>query len=114
MKRPLTITIIGWLFIVSGVVGIIYHAKELKEIFTKSDVVWILIVRLLAIVGGVFAFRGANWARWLLVVWIGFHVILSFYHTPLELVMHGVLMVAISIGLFHRKANAYFKLKNGQ
>ena len=29
-KRPLSITIIGWLFIATGVVGIAYHATELK------------------------------------------------------------------------------------
>src|SRR5688572_21812893 len=90
MKRPLSVTLISYLFIISGVVGIIYHASELKEIATRRDVIWVLTVRLLAVVGGIYALRGATWARWLLVAWIVYHVILSFYHSTAELAMHAV------------------------
>jgi hypothetical protein len=112
MKRPLSVTLISYLFIVSGLVGIIYHASELKEIATRREVIWVLSVRLLAIVGGIYALRGATWARWLLVAWIGYHVILSFYHSTAELTMHAILTVVVLIALFHKRANAYFAGKN--
>src|SRR6187549_1449514 len=111
MKRPLSVTLISYLFIIAGAAGIIYHASELKEIATRPDVILVLAVRLLAIVGGLYTLRGANWARWLLVAWIVYHVILSFYHSTAELAMHFVLSIVVIISLFHPKANAYFKKK---
>jgi hypothetical protein len=112
MNRPLSVTLISYLFIVSGVTGIIYHASEFKDIFTERDALWVLAVRLLAIVGGIFTLRGANWARWLLVVWIVYHVAISFYHSIEEVVMHAVITVVVVIGLFHKKAKLYFLGKN--
>jgi hypothetical protein len=108
MKRPLSVTLISYLFILAGAAGIFYHASELKEIATRREVIWVLVVRLLAIIGGVFALRGANWARWLLVAWIVYHVILSFYHSTAELAMHVALTVVVLIALFYKRANAYF------
>lgn len=112
MKRPLSVTLISYLFIAAGTAGIIYHASELREIATRSEVIWVLTVRLLAIVGGLYALRGANWARWLLVAWIVYHVILSFYHSAAELVMHAALTVVVLIALFYKAANEYFVGKN--
>ena len=112
MKRPLSVTLISYLFIIAGAAGIIYHASELKEIVNRPEVIWVLAVRLLAIVGGVFALRGANWARWLLVAWIGYHVILSFYHSTAELAMHAALTVVVLTALFYKAANAYFAGKS--
>ena len=42
MKRPLAVTIIGWLYIVVGAIGFVYHIREL----TAEP--WIEPVRLLA------------------------------------------------------------------
>ena len=112
MNRPLSVTLISYLFIVSGATGIIYHASEFEEILTERDALWVLAVRLLAIIGGVFALRGANWARWLLVAWIVYHVIISFYHSTSEVVMHAVLTVVVVIALFHKKANLFFSGRN--
>jgi hypothetical protein len=110
MRRPLSVTLISFLFIAAGAVGIIYHASELKDI-TSLEVVSVLFIRILAIVGGVFVLRAQNWARWLLVAWIIYHVILSFFHPPAELIMHAVLAVIVVMALFHPKANAYFRKK---
>jgi hypothetical protein len=110
-KRPIAVTLISFLFIAAGAMGIIYHAAELKEIATNPEVILILAVRVLAIVGGVFALRGANWARWLLVAWIFYHVIISFYHTAAEVIMHAVIMIITIVALFHPEANAYFRRK---
>lgn len=109
MNRPLSVTLISYLFIASGVMGIIYHASELTEIVTRPEEIWVLLIRLLAILGGVFTLRGANWARWLLVAWIIYHTFLSFFHTAGELAMHAGLTIVVILALFHPKANAYFQ-----
>jgi hypothetical protein len=108
--RPLSVTLISYLFIAAGVIGILYHAPELKDI-AMPEVSLVLFVRMLAIIGGIFTLRGANWARLLLVTWIIYHVILSFYHSSAELIMHFILSIVVVISLFHPKANGYFKRK---
>jgi len=65
-KRPRSITVVSWIFIVSGLIGLLYHITELKaQQRFENGMVWICFVRLLAVVGGVFMLRGINWARWL-------------------------------------------------
>ncbi len=53
MKRPWSVTLMSCVFIVAGVVGFIYHAGDLKSISSDLEPLWILVVRLLAIIGGV-------------------------------------------------------------
>lgn len=109
-KRPLSVTIIGWLFIAAGTVGLVYHAKEFKtgHLFDK-EAVWVCAVRALAIIGGVFVLRGRNWARWLLILWMAYHVVLSAYHPVSELIMHALLMVVVAYLLLRPKASVYFR-----
>lgn len=106
-KRPLSVALIAWLFIVAGTVGIVYHATEFRVL--DSDLLWALFVRLLAIVGGVFALRGANWARWLLLVWIAYHVVLSVFHPLPELAAHTVLCAVVAYVLFRPQSSVYFR-----
>lgn len=109
-KRPLSITVISWIFIVSGVIGLLYHATEFKvQQPFEYEVVWICFVRFLAILGGVLILRGINWARWLSIVWIAFHVILSAFHSLFELVAHSLLFAVFSYFLFRPQASVYFK-----
>ena len=108
-KRPLPVILLSCLFIVAGAIGIAYHSSELKELGAAPDLIWVLVVRLLAIVGGVFALRGANWARWLLLAWIGYHVVLSWFHPLSELIMHVVLLIVVVYIFFRPKASAYFR-----
>jgi uncharacterized membrane protein len=102
------VTIIGCIFIAVGVVGLVYHAGEIRTA-RPAEYIPICFVRLLAVVGGVFLLRGHNWARWLLVAWMAFHVALSVMHTPVELIMHAVLLVVIAFFLFRPKVSAYFR-----
>ena len=69
----------------------------------------VFIVRLIAILCGVFLLRGSNWARWLLLVWIAYHVILSVFHSPSELLMHSFLFAVVAYFLFRPQASAYFR-----
>lgn len=109
-KRPLSVTIIGCIFIAAGVIGFAYHVTEFKTLRPfPHEIVWAAGVRLLAILGGVFVLRRHNWARWLLVAWISFHVILSAFHSRSELITHGLLFVVVAFVLFGPRASAYFR-----
>lgn len=109
-KRPLSVTIIAWIYIVAGVVGLAYHAKEFKlSPLFENDGFWICFVRLLAIVCGAFMLRGHNWARWLSVAWMAWHVYLSIFHPLSELIMHSLLLVVFAFLLFRPGAAAYFR-----
>jgi uncharacterized membrane protein len=99
MNRPFAVTAIGWLFIATGIVGFVYHAFEAPNAF-GPELIWVEIVRLLAIVAGAFLLRGRDWARWLLVAWIAYHVALSAWHSVSELVVHAVLLIAVTWLLF--------------
>lgn len=109
-KRPLSVTIIAWLYIVTGVVGLAYHATEFDVTRPfADDGLWILLVRLLAVVAGAFMLRGRNWARWLAIVWMAWHVGLSLFHPVSELIMHSILLVVFAFLLFRSSASAYFR-----
>ncbi len=107
-KRPVSVTVVAGIFMAAGVMGFVYHVSEFKSSF-EFELVWVCLLRLLAIVGGVFLLRGDNWARWLLLIWMAYHVILSAFHSPVELVMHSVLLVVIVYVLFRPRASAYFR-----
>ena len=109
-KRPRSITVISWIFAAAGVVGLAYHATEFKADHPfDNDFLWVCFIRLLAILCGIFTLRGRNWARWGLVVWLGYHVVLSVLHTPFELFVHGLLFAAVLYFLFRPRASAYFR-----
>jgi hypothetical protein len=109
-RRPLSVTVISCLFIAAGIIGFAYHATEFKpQGQFKYGLVWVCFVRLLAILSGLFMLRGSNWARWLLLLWIVYHVILSAFHTLSELAMHSLLLVVVAYFLFRPEASAYFR-----
>jgi len=109
-KRPRSITIISWLFIAVGSIGLLYHLSEWTPRHPIDlALVGVCLIRLLAIVSGVFMLRGSNWARWLLIVWMVYHVILSAFHSLSEAVMHVVLFSVVSYFLFLPPAAPYFR-----
>ena len=107
--RPLSVTIIGSLFIAAGAVGLIYHLADFRTQRPLSyDLLWVSFVRVIAIIAGIYLLRGHNWARWLAIGWIGFHVILSAFHSLFEFAFHGLLCVVIAYFLFRVHAARYF------
>jgi hypothetical protein len=74
VNRPLTVTILAWIYIAVGVAGFI-SGLQVGSAFQLDDI-FVEFVRLLAVVAGVFMLRGLDWARWLSLAWMGFHVIL--------------------------------------
>lgn len=110
VNRPFSVALISWLFIAAGVTGIVYHSTEfnIHDPFERELLLG-LFIRLLAIIGGIFMLRGAYWSRWLLISWMAYHVVLSFYHDLAQVVMHAVLLAVIAYFLFRPDAATYFK-----
>ncbi len=108
-KRPISVTIVSWIYIIAGIGGIAAHWNEFdfRHPFS-NDVVLPLIVRALAIVAGVFMLRGANWARWLAIAWIAYHVVLSGFHSVPAAAIHALLLVVFAYFLCRRQAATYF------
>jgi uncharacterized membrane protein len=78
-RRPITVTILGCVLIATGVASLAFHVTDLKASRNLlSELLLLSLVRVLAIVSGVFMLRGSNWARWLALAWIAFHVAISF------------------------------------
>jgi uncharacterized membrane protein len=106
MKRPLTVTILGCLFIAVGLVGLLYHLTERPP---DRWIVVISLIRILAIVGGIFLIKGHNWARWLLLAWLALHVGISSFHSLSETVAHAVLLIVIGYFLLTSPVSKYFE-----
>jgi hypothetical protein len=117
--RPISITIISWLFIAGGIISIgadllpfvgvnISTGPSDFQSLTFLELTMTLSVRLLALVCGVFMLYGFNWARWLLVAWMGFHIVVSIMNSPVQLIMHTTLFSIILFSLFRPKASIYF------
>jgi hypothetical protein len=108
--RPIAVTVIAWIFLASGLIGLVYHAKDFNSKGpVQFDLVSVSLVRLLAVIGAVFLLRGRNWARWLLVLWLAYHVGLSTLHSTSQTVMHALLLAVIAAFLFRPPASAYFR-----
>lgn len=108
-KPPLPVIAIGCLYIVTGAVGLVHYLSDFKVQHPfPYDAVLASLVSLIAIVAGIYLLRRCNWARWLALAWIAFHVVLSLFHSPFELAVHSVLCVAIAYFLFRPAAARYF------
>ena len=106
MKRPLQVTITGFLFIVAGLVGLVYHFSERP---LDHWIVLISIIRIIAVAGGVFLLMGHNWARWLMLAWLAFHVVVSAFHSLSEFMAHVVLLMIIGYVLLGPPTSKYFQ-----
>jgi hypothetical protein len=107
MKRPpIGVIVISALLILAGFVGLVRDLEKLKSISANHyDVVWAAGVHLLAIVAGGFMFRGHNWARWLAVAWMAFHVVLVI-HTPLTILLSHIAMLLLFIWFLFLQSGA--------
>ena len=104
--RPLPVTLIGCLYIVTGLVGSAAHLLDHRGF--GADVFWAVLTNVMALIGGVWMLRGQNWARWLSIAWMALHVIISVFHSPRELIVHALFLATIAFFLFRPRVNAYF------
>lgn len=108
-KRPLAVTIIAGLLIIVGVAGFAVHTKEIISNGSFNfESIWIPVLSLLASVAGIFILLGRNWARWLALAWMAFHVAISFFDSWQKVTVHVVMFVLIACVLLYPAAGAYF------
>jgi hypothetical protein len=107
--RPLSVTIIACLYLLTGAVGLVYHLSRFhfRGPF-EYDIIGISTVSVVAIVAGAFMLRGADWARWLALAWMAFHVGISYLNGWSKVAMHAVFLVVIGYFLLRREAREYF------
>jgi hypothetical protein len=102
-RPPVPVLIVAGAYLAVGIIGFVAHFHDLLA--TPSEGVWIELTELFAVIAGVYMLRGRNWARWLAVAWIAFHIILSAFGQVRELVMH-VVMAALIVWLLFRPESA--------
>ena len=105
MRRSSAVIFLSWLYIAAGVVGLIYHAMNWSPDEPVADQAWVLALRVLAVVGGLFTLRGAIWSRWLLVAWIAYHVFLIIGLSNSQLAVHAVMFLLTALVLIPRPRN---------
>ena len=105
-KRPISVLIVAALYLAVGTVGFIAHFPRQTAI--HGDDVVVEITELVAFTAGMFLLRGQNWARWLALSWILFHVGISYFDGIRPVLIHSLLCALIAWALFHAAANRYF------
>jgi predicted ABC-type sugar transport system permease subunit len=113
-KRPIVIILLSILFILIGAGGLIaaafpfLNAQNLTR-HEMLDSLYVAIGGVLALLGGVLAFQGRNLGRWLCVLWMAAHVVLSFWHPWDKLVVHGIMLLILIYLFFFSRAAHYFR-----
>ena len=108
--RPLSVTILAWVYVGVGTIGFLSHFPEIRARNAfQYDGILIEVVEVLAIVCGAFMLRGHNWSRWVALTWIALHVILSAFHTFREFAIHCLFCAVIAWVLFRPEAARYFR-----
>lgn len=104
-KRPLSVVIVSCLYIAVGAIGFVVNFPKL--IGLQSDSAWVELTELLAVASGAFMLRRQNWARWLALTWMAFHVAVSF---PVfrQVAIHSLFLILVIWALFHYDARRYF------
>jgi hypothetical protein len=106
MKRPVPVLIVVGVYLLVGILGFTYHFSELTA--GHRDAIGIEITEFLAIVSGVGLLFRQNWARWLALAWVVFHVMISLFHPLRELLIHCCLCVVIAWLLFRPATARWF------
>ena len=111
-KRPVSVLILSCLYIAVGTIGFAYHFPGVRA-FHYEDV-WIELTELVALTAGAFMLWGLNWARWLAIAWMAFHVAIS-YRVLSQIAIHSLLLAGIVWLLFRPDARRYFgAVSNGE
>lgn len=106
-RRPVPVLIVAAAYLAVGIIGFIAHFHDLLA--NPSEGVWMELTELVAAVTGVFLLRGRNWARWVAVAWIAFHVGLSAFDSMGGVAVHGVMAALIAWLLFRPETGRWFR-----
>ncbi len=111
-KRPISVVVLACLYIGVGAAGFIFHFRD--SVASPQSGVWIELTEALAVIAGAFMLRRQNWARWLAVAWIAFHVVLSAFGRLTGVAIHTVFLAVIAWLLFRPGAARYFRRQSIQ
>ena len=109
VRRPIGVLVVSVLYVAVGATAFVVNFPKLMAL--QPDSIWIELTELLAVIAGVFLFRGQNWARWLAVAWMAFHVAISFPAVRLVAV-HSILFALIAWVLFRADSRRFFSAAN--
>ena len=114
-SRPLPVIIVSILFILAGGVGFAYHVRKLFESNNNlNETIWILFLRILAVVCGLLLLFRIKRARWLAIAWLVYHIIISAFNSTSEMIAHILFLILVSVLLFLPVSSAYFQNKKKQ
>jgi len=106
-KPPIPVLVVVAVYLLVGLMGFVYHFNELTA--GHQDAIAIELTELTAVVAGVGLLMRKNWARWLALAWVVFHVVISLFHPLRELLIHAVLCILIAWLLFRPGTVQWFK-----
>jgi hypothetical protein len=115
---PLSIKIIGGFFVLIGVLTLSVSIWEVLTVGHPHQGVGVparpeyqfaaaYLVRVTALIAGVALLAGRAWGRWLLVVWLAYHLVLSLFHSAAAVVVHSVLLGVGAYFLFRPEASLF-------
>ena len=107
-RRPVAVLLLSCLYSAVGAIGFVVNFPKLMAL--QNDSVWIELTELLALIAGAFMLRGHNWARWLVLVWMAFHVAISF-PVVRQMAIHSAIFAGIAWVLFRSNARRYFAIR---
>jgi hypothetical protein len=110
---PIPILVVSILYILAGSIGFTYHVKEFYQPDVQvSQLVWVLFLRILAIVCGGLLLLKMSGARWLAIAWMAYHVYIGALNSTSQMIAHLVILVIVTVLLFLPVSTAFFQKKN--
>jgi hypothetical protein len=103
-RIPVPVMLIACLYVAVGIVGFVAHFGDRRA----PDWIWVEVTESLAIVCGIFLLRAHNWARWLAIAWMAFHVAIKFGEWR-PFAIHSLFLVLIVWCLFLTSARGFFQ-----
>lgn len=123
-KRPISVTIIAWILIVTGGISLITSSASLnnptvKELMARNPIpipiqyAMMYVGLLILIASGIGILNKQNWARLLYVVWGAVGLIVSLVTSPMKtaLIPGFIFFAIIVFFLFRPVSNQYFTKK---
>jgi hypothetical protein len=111
MKPPFPVIVIGCLIIAAGMVTLLLHPPHNP---IDRATFPILLLGLSGIASGIFLFKGRDWARWFVVAWLAFHVVVAALNSLSTSLAHLVLLIAVAYSLFSQPSSNYFRHASSQ
>ena len=110
-QRPIAVTCVAWLFIAVGTAMFLFHSPGLLH--PHWDDFLVEFTELLALLAGIYMLRKKNWARWLALAWMAFHIALSAIPPFQGLVVHVLIFTGLAYLLLRSDAAEYFRGTGG-